>query len=44
MTVADQRVVLRPLKSWGRVLDRRGPAVGVVPVDLWAPVSCEPRA
>jgi DNA-binding Lrp family transcriptional regulator len=37
--IADQRVVLRPVKSWGRVLDRAGHATGVVPVDPWAPES-----
>ncbi|HEY4024930.1 MAG TPA: Lrp/AsnC family transcriptional regulator [Candidatus Dormibacteraeota bacterium] len=35
--VCDQRVVLRPLKSWGRLLDPAGHATGVVPVDPWAP-------
>jgi DNA-binding Lrp family transcriptional regulator len=37
--IADQRVVLRPVKSWGRLLDRAGHATGVVPVDPWAPVE-----
>lgn len=37
--VADQRLVLRPLKSWGRMLDHAGRSVGVVPVDPWAPVD-----
>lgn len=37
--VLDQRVVLRPLKSWGRLLDHDGHATGVVPVDPWAPIS-----
>ena len=37
--VRAQRVVLRPLKSWGRLLDPTGCSVGVVPVDPWAPVS-----
>ena len=36
VTLHDQRVVLRPLKSWGRLQDRAGHAVGVVPVDPWA--------
>ena len=36
--VTDQRVVLRPVKSWGRLLDHAGHATGVVPVDPWAPV------
>nr|WP_158693799.1 Lrp/AsnC family transcriptional regulator [Streptantibioticus cattleyicolor] len=35
--VVDQRVVLRPVKSWGRLLDASWHATGVVPVDLWAP-------
>jgi DNA-binding Lrp family transcriptional regulator len=34
--VRDQRVVLRPVKSWGRLLDRSGSAADVVPVDPWA--------
>jgi DNA-binding Lrp family transcriptional regulator len=34
--VTDQRVVLRPLKSWGRLLDHAGHSTGVVPVDPWA--------
>jgi DNA-binding Lrp family transcriptional regulator len=38
VVVRDQRVVLRPLKSWGRLQDRAGHATGVVPVDPWAPV------
>jgi DNA-binding Lrp family transcriptional regulator len=37
--ITDQRVVLRPLKSWGRLLDHSGHATGVVPVDPWAPVT-----
>jgi DNA-binding Lrp family transcriptional regulator len=37
--ITDQRVVLRPVKSWGRLLDRAGHAVAVVPVDPWAPVA-----
>ncbi len=37
--VTDQRVVLRPLKSFGRLLDHAGHATGVVPVDPWAPVD-----
>ncbi|MFG2847172.1 hypothetical protein ACGF12_28960 [Kitasatospora sp. NPDC048296] len=43
--VRDQRVVLRPLKSWGRMLDPAGRATGVVPVDPWAPsgVAFPPR-
>ena len=34
--VSDQRLVLRAFKSWGRLLDETGHAVGVVPVDPWA--------
>ena len=34
--VVDQRVVLRPVKSWGRLLDHAGHSTGVVPVDPWA--------
>jgi DNA-binding Lrp family transcriptional regulator len=34
--VLDQRVVLRPVKSWGRLLDRDGHSTGVIPVDPWA--------
>ncbi len=34
--VADHRLVLRAVKSWGRILDPTGRAVGVVPVDPWA--------
>ncbi|HEY4023573.1 MAG TPA: Lrp/AsnC family transcriptional regulator [Pseudonocardiaceae bacterium] len=37
--VTDQRVVLRPVKSFGRLLDHAGHAIGVVPVDPWAPVD-----
>lgn len=36
--VVDRRAVLRPVKSWGRLLDLDGRAGDVVPVDLWAPV------
>lgn len=35
--VVERRMVLRAVKSWGRLLDRSGRAVGVVPVDLWPP-------
>jgi DNA-binding Lrp family transcriptional regulator len=38
-TVIDQRLVLRPFKSWGRLLDVAGHAVGIVPVDPWAPTT-----
>lgn len=34
--VVDERVVLRPIKSWGRLLDEVGHAVGVIPVNPWA--------
>jgi DNA-binding Lrp family transcriptional regulator len=34
--VPDQRVVLRRVKSWGRLLDRDDRAIDVVPVDPWA--------
>ncbi|MFD6154933.1 Lrp/AsnC family transcriptional regulator [Nocardia sp. NPDC060256] len=37
--VADQRVVLRPCKSWGRMLDSAGHGTEVVPVDPWAPIT-----
>jgi DNA-binding Lrp family transcriptional regulator len=36
MAVLDTRVVLRSVKSWGRLLGPDGRAQGVVPVDLWA--------
>ncbi|GAB2539962.1 Lrp/AsnC family transcriptional regulator [Nocardia heshunensis] len=35
-TVHDQRLVLRPFKSWGRLLTPTGHATGIVPVDPWA--------
>jgi DNA-binding Lrp family transcriptional regulator len=38
IAVLDTRVVLRSLKSWGRLLGLDGRARDVVPVDLWAPV------
>ncbi|MGW5111259.1 Lrp/AsnC family transcriptional regulator [Nocardia sp. NPDC004123] len=37
--VIDQRLVLRAFKSWGRLLDGSGHAVGVVPVNPWAAVA-----
>ena len=40
VTVVDERVVLRPIKSLGRLLDETGHAAGVVPVDPWAAVEC----
>ena len=36
-SVADRRLVLRPVKSWGRLLDTEGRCTQVVPVDPWAP-------
>jgi DNA-binding Lrp family transcriptional regulator len=38
VAVLDTRVVLRSVKSWGRLLGLDGRARDVVPVDLWAPV------
>nr|WP_206072419.1 Lrp/AsnC family transcriptional regulator [Antrihabitans stalactiti] len=40
--VTDQRIVLRAFKSWGRLLDTEGHAIGVVPVDPWARSSSAP--
>jgi hypothetical protein len=37
--VVDQRLVLRAVKSWGRLLDSEGHTVDLVPVDPWAPVD-----
>ena len=37
--VLDTRVVLRSVKSWGRLLGLDGRAQNVVPVDLWAPLT-----
>jgi DNA-binding Lrp family transcriptional regulator len=37
VAVLDTRVVLRSVKSWGRLLGPDGRAQRVVPVDLWAP-------
>ncbi|MFE3226528.1 Lrp/AsnC family transcriptional regulator [Nocardia sp. NPDC059228] len=37
--VIDQRLVLRAFKSWGRLLDSSGHAVGMVPVNPWAAVA-----
>ena len=34
--VLDHRLVLSAVKSWGRLLDERGRAAGLVPVDPWA--------
>jgi hypothetical protein len=39
VTVFDSRVVLRSVKSWGRILGSDGRAREVVPVDLWSPVA-----
>jgi DNA-binding Lrp family transcriptional regulator len=38
VALLDTRVVLRSVKSWGRLLGLDGRAQDVVPVDLWAPV------
>ena len=38
VAVLDTRVVLRSVKSWGRLLGLDGRAQDVVPVDLWASV------
>ena len=37
--VLDARLVLRSVKSWGRLLGPEGRAHEVVPVDLWAPAG-----
>ncbi|WP_429427910.1 Lrp/AsnC family transcriptional regulator [Nocardia sp. GAS34] len=34
--VVEHRLVLRPIKSWGRLLDADGRAAGLIPVDPWA--------
>ncbi|MGO9925329.1 MAG: Lrp/AsnC family transcriptional regulator [Mycobacterium sp.] len=39
VTVLDTRVVLRSVKSWGRLLGPDGHAREIVPVDLWAPAE-----
>ncbi|MGB8389517.1 Lrp/AsnC family transcriptional regulator [Mycobacterium sp.] len=39
VAVLDTRVVLRSVKSWGRLLGPDGHAQEIVPVDLWAPVN-----
>jgi DNA-binding Lrp family transcriptional regulator len=39
VVVADQRLVLRVVKSWGRLVDTDGRAAGVVPVDPWATLT-----
>jgi DNA-binding Lrp family transcriptional regulator len=39
VAVLDTRVVLRSVKSWGRLLGPDGRAQEIVPVDLWAPVG-----
>jgi len=38
VVVLSSRVVLRPVKSYGRLLDEDGYAAGMVPVDPWAHV------
>ncbi|MBN7321812.1 Lrp/AsnC family transcriptional regulator [Mycobacteroides abscessus] len=43
LTVLGRRVVLRHVKSFGRLLDSTGHAHGVVPVDLWAPTRSDDR-
>jgi DNA-binding Lrp family transcriptional regulator len=42
VTVIDTRVVLRSVKSWGRLLGPDGHAHEIVPVDLWAPAKPAP--
>jgi DNA-binding Lrp family transcriptional regulator len=39
VAVLDTRVVLRSVKSWGRLLGLDGRAQHVIPVDLWAAVA-----
>lgn len=39
VTVVDERVILRPVKSWGRLLDRDGHMTGLVPADPWTPIT-----
>ena len=39
VAVLDTRVVLRSVKSWGRLLGPDGHAQEIVPVDLWAPAK-----
>jgi DNA-binding Lrp family transcriptional regulator len=39
VAVLDTRVVLRSVKSWGRLLGPNGRAREIVPVDLWAPAK-----
>jgi len=39
VAVLDTRVVLRSVKSWGRLLGPDGHAKEVVPVDLWSPAK-----
>jgi hypothetical protein len=39
VAVLDTRVVLRSVKSWGRLLGPDGHAREIVPVDLWAPAG-----
>ena len=41
VTVLDTRVVLRSVKSWGRLLGPDGRVQRVVPVDLWASAGAE---
>ncbi|MFJ2738187.1 Lrp/AsnC family transcriptional regulator [Streptomyces sp. NPDC087440] len=39
VTITDRRLVIRPVKRMGRILDRRGRAVEHVPVDLRIPAA-----
>jgi predicted lysophospholipase L1 biosynthesis ABC-type transport system permease subunit len=39
VTVLNIRAVLRPVKSFGRLLDEDGHARGVVPVNPWAEIG-----
>jgi DNA-binding Lrp family transcriptional regulator len=41
VVVLDTRVVLRSVKSWGRLLGPDGHAQEIVPVDLWAPACAQ---
>jgi DNA-binding Lrp family transcriptional regulator len=41
VAVLDTRVVLRSVKSWGRLLGPDGHAQEIVPVDLWAPACAQ---
>lgn len=41
VSALSTRVVLRPVKSFGRLLDKDGRASDVVPVDPWAPITID---